>query len=75
MKVPLDTYLSPMSVAKRRNSSQDTVLRAIYDGDLKGIQVIGPNGSIVAIGVHPKDAEAWVPRLRARKLSTPSGSS
>lgn len=70
MKRELPAYLSPMAVAVDKDSSQDTVIRAIYDNDLDAIKVVGPEGTTVAIGILPADAEAWVPRLEKKKAAT-----
>jgi hypothetical protein len=53
-----------------------TVLNAIRDGLLAAdVYVLGPNHTVVAIGIRPEAAMNWVPRKQGRPktLRTPVG--
>jgi len=59
-------YLSPQSVAYLKGCHLRTVQNAIASGKLKPtVEIIGPSGTVSAVGISMKNAENWNPRKKA----------
>jgi len=60
-------HLSVTAVAALHGVHKQTVLNAIDDGTLAAASyIIGPNQTVVAIGVTQGAADVWVPRKKGR---------